>query len=249
MDAAREASCCSTATRSGSRRVGESEERLGSPYRTDAGARDLLRGAGEVLDRAQLATCHREDVDRPEERRREEAVRSAEARLGRTEGPDRCAGQDRVRGQALPGRLDRCLAVVDVVGRHHHVDDGGHRPDHDEDDHDGRDPPSSGVVPAPWRVGRLGPGREVGTRSPGSRLFTAGSVLPEPCTLAAVGGPSGGEETSASRGPSGGSPREERVRGELCGCCVTVPRHCDLWLCPVDRIPWDDDCGGLAPSS
>src|SRR5580704_13851064 len=65
----------------GSRRVGESEKRLGLPYRTDAGVCDLLCGAGEVLDRAELATCHREDVDRPEERRGEEAVRSAEARL------------------------------------------------------------------------------------------------------------------------------------------------------------------------
>ena len=66
------------------------------------------------------------------------------------------------------------------------------------------------------------PGASVGSdpaarseRAPsGSRLFTAGSVLREPCTLAAVGRPSGGEETSASLGPSGGSPsRRARPRG------------------------------------
>ena len=51
------------------------------------------------------------------------------------EGSDRGAGQDAVGRQALPGRLHRRLAVADVLGRDHHVDDRGHRPEHhDRDD-------------------------------------------------------------------------------------------------------------------
>ena len=78
----------------GASRVGEAQERLGLADRTDAGLCDLLCGPGQVLDRAELASGHREDVDRPEHGRGQEAVRAVEARLGGTERCDRSTGQD-----------------------------------------------------------------------------------------------------------------------------------------------------------
>jgi hypothetical protein len=46
---------------------------------------------------------------------------------------------------------------------------------------------------------------------------------------------------------AGSFPGSGGVRGELSPSCASVPGHCDLWLCPLDRNPWNDECGGLAP--
>ncbi len=58
----------------GPRRVRQAKQLLGLTHGRDAGAGDLLGGPRQVLDRAQLTAGHREDVDGPEERGRQEAV-------------------------------------------------------------------------------------------------------------------------------------------------------------------------------
>ena len=176
VDDARAASCWRAATRRGPAVWGRRRSDWDWPTVPTPAWATCSCGPGEVLHRAELATGHREDVDRPEEGRGQEAVRGAEARLGRAERSGRCAGQDSVGGQALPGRLHRGLAVVDVVGGDHHVDDGGHRPDHHERHHGGGDLPPSGETPAPSGVGLLGPGGEVGARSARARRSSPGGA-------------------------------------------------------------------------
>ena len=89
----------------GTRRVRQAKQRLGLTHGRDAGPGDLLGGPGEVLDRAQLATGDREDVDGPEEGGGQEAVGGAEVGSCRSEGRHRGAGQDAVRGEARTGPI------------------------------------------------------------------------------------------------------------------------------------------------
>ena len=90
---------------------------------------------------------------------------------------------------------------------------------------------------------RSGPSGRSALGSPGSPLFTAGSVLPVRSDLPGTRLRFGERFWPSShlmyskRIPSYGG----RVGGELSCRCVLRRRHCDLWLCPCDRIPWNDD--------
>jgi hypothetical protein len=148
-------------------RVRQAEKGLGSTDRTDPDVGHLLGGAGQVLDRAELAPGDRKHVDGPEQGRRKEPVRAREVGLGRPERTDGRSGQDAVRREALSGRLHRVLPAADVVGGHHHIDDRCHSPDHQERDHGGGDLPSSGEPPPARRAAPLGPVREVAARVAG----------------------------------------------------------------------------------
>ena len=136
--------------------------------------------------------------------------------------PDRCAGQDAVRGQALPGRLHGRLAVVDVVGRHHHVDDDGDRPDH----HDA--PTTAAVIfhrlvkrRRPVAPRRSGPSGTSALGSPGSPLFTGGSVLRDSCNIRGARTALREAFTPASRFAVSAFFLENGVsRGELSGRCA-----------------------------
>ena len=167
VDEASEASCCRAATRSGPAVCGRRSRAWDRPtapmptWATCWAAPDR-----SWTDRSWRPATGRH-VDGPEQRRREQAVRTVEVRLGRAEGPDGRSGQDAVRREALAGRLHRRLAMADVLGGHHQVDDSGGRPDHDERDDGGGDLPPSGEPPPPRRLALLGPLGEVGARVPG----------------------------------------------------------------------------------
>ena len=104
VDAASEASCCRAATRSRPGRVREAQQCLGSADGADADVGHLLGRSRQVLHRAELATGDRKDVDRPEQGRRQQAVRAAEARLRPSGGTRRArrTGCRRPRGPAGP---------------------------------------------------------------------------------------------------------------------------------------------------
>ena len=97
----------------------------------------------------------------------------------------------------------------------------GHGPDHDRAI-TGLDPPSSGVAPARWRVGRLGPGER--SDAPRARAsLPRGSVLREPCTLAVVGWPSrGGFKHLRHTGLPGVLPPKSAETSASKGNCAAV---------------------------
>src|SRR5580704_4723095 len=121
----------------------EPEQRLGSPYGSDADASDLLCGPGEILHRAQLASGHGKNVDGPEQRGRQRAMRRAEALGGSAEVPYRGSGQDFVGRELSLGGLDLGLTLVDVVVSQHDLDDDRDSPDHHDGSECGHDLPPS----------------------------------------------------------------------------------------------------------
>ena len=252
MDAASAASWCRAAHTVGPGRVWEAEQRLGLADGADARPGHLLGRSGEVLHRTELAPGHREDVDGPEQRRRQEAVGASRSRTRPSGGTrrGRRTGCRPPRGPAgptaPPPRRGGCGSAATTS-----VDDDGGRPDHHERHDGGGDLPSSGEAPSPRRVAPLGPVGRSALGSPGSPLFTAGSVLP---VKSAIQPPlrrlfyasfsRGCHIVVFQRLPSlRGLPR-----GIVWPLSRSRRRHCDLWLCPLDRIPWNDDCGGLASS-
>ncbi len=211
--------------------------------------RDLLRGLGEVLDRTELATGHGQDLDRPEEGRGQEGMGGAEARGGRAERARGSAREDAIGRQPLPSRLHRSFALVDMVGGDHHDDGGGHDPEHHERQYRHGDLPPPGGAPTSSSVVPLGPAGELVARSPGLAVIHRGErTASVPESEGSACSPPGLPVATSQLVDFVFSLQESDVGGELWGSCATVGRHCDLWLCPVERIPWNDGPGGLATS-
>ena len=195
-------------TRSGPAVWGRRSSDRDWPTAADARPGDLLGCSRQVLHRAQLATGHRNHVDRPEQGGGQEVVRRAEAGRGRVEGPDRGAGQDSVGGEALPGRLDGRLALVDVLSGQHHLHDGGDRPDHHERHDDDDDLPPCGAARA-RRAARPRDRRQVGLGARIARLAVVHRGERTAGVAGADGHPARLLEAGLRRSASFGSP--ERV--------------------------------------